>query len=144
MPVWLQIVLGVCAPLIAFLQWKLSRHKLKLDLFDRRWKIYAATNDMLATLINGSDEDRRERANDFRRQLMDARFLCSKNTIDFLDKVNEQIASVVDAERALRSVPQNSPGRKEAEMLVVKKIEECRAGYKALVSIFKKELRIDF
>lgn len=52
-----------------------SRHKLKLDLLDRRWTVYAATNDILVTLVNGSDEDRREYSKDFHRRLMDARFL---------------------------------------------------------------------
>ena len=53
MPYLLQIVLGLSAPVIAgfsvyigYQQWKLSTYKLKHDLFEKRWKVYAATNDV--------------------------------------------------------------------------------------------------
>lgn len=67
MPVWLQVGLGLAAPLIAaagvfvaFQQWLLGRRGLKHDLFDRRWAVYAATNDVIAaaqlreSLVNDS------------------------------------------------------------------------------------------
>lgn len=144
MPVWLQIILGVCAPLIAYQQWKLNKHKLKLDLFDRRWKIYAAANDLLAMLINGSEDDRRECAKEFRRRLMDARFLCSSATIVFLERVDSRIKFVVDAERALRKITHDGTDRRDAEALVAKEIEGCRSDLKFLLSVFRKELRINF
>jgi hypothetical protein len=35
--------LGVAVTIVAWLQWLVARNKLCLDLFDRRYKIYEAT-----------------------------------------------------------------------------------------------------
>jgi hypothetical protein len=129
---------------IGFQQWRLSRHRLKLDLFDRRWAIYAATNDMLASLINGSDDDRRACAKDFRRRLLDAKFLCSSDTMAFVHRVNQRIFDVVDSERNLRAIDPGAPERKDAEARVANEAKGCKDDCDALVGIFKRELRINF
>lgn len=62
MPLWLQIILGISATLVAifgayisFKQWKLSAYKLKHDLFERRWEVYVAAHDLIAITLNGKD-----------------------------------------------------------------------------------------
>jgi hypothetical protein len=137
-------VIAVLGTYIAYQQWKINSHKLRLDLFEKRWAIYAATNDMLATLIRGSEDERREAAQNFRRRLIDANFLCSKDTVSFLDKVNLRIASVVDTERAVTKIHQEAPGRKEAELRAASEADGARADYESLVSVFAKDLRINF
>ncbi|MFB9127118.1 hypothetical protein E2553_40290 [Paraburkholderia dipogonis] len=64
MPVWLQVVLGLTAPMIAaagafvaFQQWLLGRRGLKHDLFDRRWAVYASTNDVIAAHLSGKADE---------------------------------------------------------------------------------------
>jgi hypothetical protein len=150
-PHWTAYVTALLTPIVAvfaayvgYQQWRLNRHKLKLDLFDRRWAIYAATNDMLASLIHGSDDARRICAETFRRRLLDAQFLCSSETVMFLRHVNQRISDVVDSERALRDTAIDVPERLGAETRVLEQAKGCKEDYDALVPVFSRELRINF
>ena len=65
MPILLQIVLGISAPAIAcfgayvsYRQWQLGKYKLKHDLFEKRWLIYATAHDAIALFLNGSEEEK--------------------------------------------------------------------------------------
>jgi hypothetical protein len=42
------LFLGLAVAVIAWLQWRLASDKLRLDLFDRRYKIYDATMRFVA------------------------------------------------------------------------------------------------
>jgi len=46
------LFLSLAVALFAGLQWRLARTKLRLDLFDRRYKVYAAAKK-LPTLVLG-------------------------------------------------------------------------------------------
>lgn len=57
-PVWLQIVLGICATLlsgggayIAYQSWSTARNKLKLDLFERRLAIYEGAHSFVGSIV---------------------------------------------------------------------------------------------
>jgi hypothetical protein len=136
--------IAILAAYIGYQQWQLNRHKLKLDLFDKRWEVYAATNDMLASLLQGSAEDRRSRAKDFRRMLMDAKFICSKETVAFLGRIERRITEVEASERALRDTELSDPKRHLAEKRVLDEAHRCKEDYDALVTVFSRELRINF
>ena len=46
--------LSIALAIIAALQWRVADNKLRLDLFDRRYKVYDATRKFLAVIIRGS------------------------------------------------------------------------------------------
>jgi hypothetical protein len=41
------LVVGLAIAVIAFLQFKVAHDKLRLELFDRRFKVYAATKGLI-------------------------------------------------------------------------------------------------
>jgi hypothetical protein len=45
------LIVGFGIILFAFLQWRTAHDKLRLDLFDRRYKIYKATRDFLGVIL---------------------------------------------------------------------------------------------
>jgi hypothetical protein len=53
---------------------------LRHELFDRRWKVRAATNDVFAAHLNGRSEDALERFQELLRGKMDAAFLLPEDT----------------------------------------------------------------
>jgi len=68
------LVIGFIAVYVAYQQWRTSNHRLKLDLFDRRLKVYTATKRLIDNTIvkfEISDEDLRA----FNRDLSEAEFL---------------------------------------------------------------------
>jgi len=44
-------VVAVLGSFIAYRQWRLAQNKLKLDLFDRRLKIYEAAKNLLGSIV---------------------------------------------------------------------------------------------
>ncbi|MFC3110863.1 hypothetical protein ACFQAT_28395 [Undibacterium arcticum] len=129
---------------IAYQQWRLNHHKLKLDLFEKRWKIYSATHDAMAVFINGSEDDRREYFVEFQRRIMDARFLCSENTVKFLESVRDRIFRLMDAERKFSKLVNDAPERTSTMKQITDETDGLRSEHKSLVSIFSKELQITF
>jgi hypothetical protein len=54
------LLIGIVAGFIAYQQWKLARQKLKLDLFEKRYKVYDATRKFLSVILrdaNFTDKD---------------------------------------------------------------------------------------
>lgn len=50
-------VVAVLGSFIAYRQWRLAQNKLKLDLFDRRFKVYEAARDLLASIMTRGKAD---------------------------------------------------------------------------------------
>ena len=97
-PLWLQIVLGVSAPAIAFFgayisykQWQLGQYKLKHDLFERRWLIYAAAHDAIATSIHGSSSERLDTFKNLKVKILSAKFLFPIDIFNYLNEIADQI-----------------------------------------------------
>jgi len=45
------LVLDISVAIVAWLQWWIALNKLRLDLFDRRYKVYDATRTFLAAIL---------------------------------------------------------------------------------------------
>ncbi|MGP8431917.1 hypothetical protein ACT2FY_00450 [Paraburkholderia fungorum] len=147
MPTWLQIIIGVAAPLIAgagvfvaYQQWLVGQRSLKHDLFDRRWNVYAATNDVIAAHLNGKAEDASERLQEFLRRKMDAAFLLPASTNAFLGDVLTAVEEYRSARRKLAATPADKLERGNVEASVLQTEEALKALHTRLVEVFRKPL----
>ena len=80
------LVVGVSVAFIALQQWLLARHKLRLDLFEKRYGVYEASKQFLSVILsraNFTDEDLRA----FNIGTMDAVFLYPKRINDYLHRI---------------------------------------------------------
>jgi hypothetical protein len=80
------LVVGLSVAFIALQQWILARHRFRLDLFDKRYKVYEATAQFLAVIIahaNFEDEDLRV----FTIGTRDATFLFPKQITDHIHRI---------------------------------------------------------
>ena len=50
-------VIAVLGAYLAYRQWRLAQNKFKLDLFDRRLRIYEAARDLLASIMSSGKAD---------------------------------------------------------------------------------------
>ncbi len=101
MPIWLQIVLGVSAPAIAcfgayisYRQWQLGRYKLKHDLFEKRWLIYATAHDAIVLFLNGSEEEKINQFKDLKVKIVGAKFLFPPNVCHYLNDIFNRIYDI--------------------------------------------------
>jgi hypothetical protein len=80
------LVVGVSVAIIALLQWWVAHNKLRLDLFDRRYKVYEATKTFVNLLALGSiftDEELFK----FNAATLDAEFLFDSDVVQYLTQL---------------------------------------------------------
>ena len=78
--------IAVAVGLVAVQQWLLARHKFRLDLFEKRYKVYEAAGRFLSiiqALANFNDEDLRT----FSIGTGDAVFLYPKQITDYIHQI---------------------------------------------------------
>jgi len=76
---------AILGAFIAFRQWKLAQNKLKLDLFDRRFKVYEAARKFLSSVVtNGEVTD--EALHAFMYGTREAEWVLSQAVADYIDK----------------------------------------------------------
>ena len=80
------LVVGLIVAYIALQQWLLARHKLRLDLFEKRYRVYEAAARFLSTIMSladFNDDDLRT----YNIGTMDAVFLYPKHIKDYLHQI---------------------------------------------------------
>jgi hypothetical protein len=80
------LVVGLSVAFIALQQWRLARHRFRLDLFDKRYRVYEATAQFLAVIMahaDFQDEDLRV----FTIGTRDAAFLFPKRITEHIHQI---------------------------------------------------------
>ena len=78
--------MGLAVAIIALQQWQVARNKLRLDLFDRRYKVFEATRLFLSVILSEatfSDAQLLE----FYRGTSDTAFLFDQQVVDYLKEI---------------------------------------------------------
>ena len=78
-------IVAVLGSLIAYRQWRLTQNKLKLDLFDRRFSIYQASNTLIASIMTSGRAKDADLFN-FLVATKEAKWLLSQEVAEYLDK----------------------------------------------------------
>jgi hypothetical protein len=87
---------AVLGATIAYRQWRLAQNKLKLDLFDRRFKVYEGARDLLASIMtSGKAED--DEVFKYLLATREAKWLLSNEVAEYLDK--QLYHKVIDLQR---------------------------------------------
>jgi len=76
---------AVLGALIGYRQWRLAQNKLKLDLFDRRFKVYEAARDLLASIMT-SGKEKDDEVFKFMVATREAKWLFDTEVANYLDK----------------------------------------------------------
>ncbi len=93
------LVIGVIAAWIAFQQWRVARAKLNLDLFERRLRLYRATDKYLLESLSGGPQSFLETI----EGLNEAPFLFGPEVTTYLQKV-------LDMRNELRGIDTRAQG----------------------------------
>jgi hypothetical protein len=83
------LIVGLSVAYIAWQQWQVARSKLRLDLFDRRYKVFEATRKFLAVISRDARfED--SQLFEFYAGTSDAEFLFGSEVVDYLEEIRER------------------------------------------------------
>lgn len=89
----LSVVTALIALYIAFQQWKTNRDKVKLDLYDRRYKIYDETRRFIASAVRNGDLTNDDFSK-FYSVLPEARFLFQEDVYCYMQELINKGASL--------------------------------------------------
>jgi hypothetical protein len=98
------LVVACALAYVAWQQWQLARHRLRLDLFDRRYKVYDATRKFLSIILR---EARFEDAQlfEFYAGTSDAEFLFDSAVVTYLEQVRKRAVHMRTAQRVYEHMP---------------------------------------
>lgn len=83
----LPFALSVIVAYIAFAQWRVSKNKLKLDLFDKRFQVFTASKDFIAYCLTHSYRPTNEAKNEFLQKTKGAEFLFNNKIRNLVDEI---------------------------------------------------------
>ena len=84
---------GIVLAFIACLQFKVAHDKLRLELFDRRYKVYAATKKFLIVVVRNARFERSDLFEMF-AGTADADFLFDKDVLDYLKQIADRATAM--------------------------------------------------
>ncbi|EKO4006962.1 hypothetical protein ACTWWB_003768 [Vibrio fluvialis] len=82
-------VIAVVGVVIAWLQWRLGSTKFKYDVFEKRYKVFEATQRYIGHIISTADVDENERIN-FLRDTKVAFAIYDSRVTDYLKLVHDK------------------------------------------------------
>jgi len=82
------LFLSLAVVIIAALQWQVARNKLRLDLFDRRYKAYDATRKFLAGILRAATFTDSQLF-EFNACTSDTEFLFGRDVVDYLAQIRK-------------------------------------------------------
>jgi hypothetical protein len=83
------LFLSVAVVVIAWQQWRVAENKLRLDLFDRRYKVYDATKEFLAGIIRDATFTDSQLF-EFNAETSDAEFLFEADLVAYLAQIRKR------------------------------------------------------
>ena len=98
------LVLGVSVAIVAWLQWWVALNKLRLDLFDRRYKVYDATRNFLGAIIREAKFTNSELF-EFYARTSDAEFLFGADVTEHLEKIRKRAVHLQTAQKIYDPLP---------------------------------------
>ena len=82
--------------IITFMQWKLARNKLKLDLFDKRYVVYKACTQFISAISTAGASSNEEQAN-FLRDTSDAKWLFNLEIAKYINEILWETAMEIES-----------------------------------------------
>ena len=84
------LIVGLSVAYIAWQQWQVARSKLRLELFDRRYKVFEATRKFLAVILRDARCFEDSQLFEFNAGTSDAEFLFGSEVVDYLAEIRKR------------------------------------------------------
>ena len=98
------ILVSLCVAYIAWQQWQVARNKLRLDLFERRYKIYEATRKFLGAIVQKAFFTEIQ-LHEYNVGTSDAEFLFGIEIVACLNKIYERAISLQTHQKVGETLP---------------------------------------
>jgi len=112
-------IVAVLGSIIAYRQWRTAQHKLKFELFDRRFTVYEAARNFLASVMT-SGRAKEEEIYKFLLATREAKWLLNNEVAEYLE--NELYHNALDLQ-VLQAELEGVPVGEERSTIVHKQSE---------------------
>lgn len=130
---FLPLITAVFGAYIAYQQYQTNRQKLKLDLYDRRIKIYNSAMQLALTSSRMGYEDIKSKLGEFDYSLHEAYFLFDENVSTKLEEIWNKANTLI----ALLEQREELENRQELPNKLVREIVELREGFPKEIKILR-------
>jgi len=135
------VLIAAAVAYIAYRQYSLAREKFKLDMFEKRFAVYKATQRFLTLIFRDGKVDM-DKLFEFRRDTQDATFLFGEEIPAYLKRLDKQALDLWESTVTLRDLPVGEERRllsgKVAELL-----KALIGELPALENVFSSYLKFD-
>ena len=98
------LFLSIAVVVIAWQQWRIADSKLRLDLFDRRYKVYDATRKFLAVIIREATFTDSQLF-EFYGGTSDAEFLFGADVVEYLGQIRNRAVDMRTHQTLFQQMP---------------------------------------
>ena len=117
----LTLVIAVVAVWIAKQQWKTNAGRVKLDLFDRRFRVFGQVREILSVVLRDGDVNL-DNLQRFRSETVEAEFLFGSEIAAYISEIYKHGLSLWSGNEQLRGAREGASGidpQEEAEKIQV-------------------------
>jgi hypothetical protein len=98
------IIIALFAAYIAFRQYFLGREKFKLDLFEKRFAVFAATRRFLTHILQQANVSL-EQLFEYRAGIAEATFLFDDDIVNYLKSIDERALELLTSMETMKPLP---------------------------------------
>ena len=98
------VLVAVFAAYVAYRQYTLGREKFKLDLFDKRFSVFAATRRFLTHVLQQANVSM-EQLFEYRAGVAEATFLFDDGIVDYLTSIDERALRLWTSMETMKPLP---------------------------------------
>lgn len=142
-------VIGIAIFIVAFLQWKLNRNRLKFELFERRYEVYTTTAKFINDVIIDREMIRLERIKDFNQATDKSYFLFKGKKINcVLDnlymKTTELTAIIHERDQIIEDPKSDESMKRKYSDKIFNLYKDIMKDASLMRDEFKKHIHLNF
>ncbi|MBI2713359.1 MAG: hypothetical protein HYX37_02750 [Rhizobiales bacterium] len=138
-PTFVTLVVGAIAALLTYWQFKTARDKLRLDLFEKRFKVYSAYFRTHAAVL-GHWPNRNDVVAEFAALKGEARFLFDAPASDFIDAAVLEFAGLTSHQDMQREMRRDGQHDEQLGRTIISLLERIEARERIANETFEKYL----
>jgi hypothetical protein len=101
-------VLAAVAACVAYAHYRLSRERIKLELFEKRFKVFTGASLFLRRILEQGGLPDLEPLGEFRTAIEEAKFLFNEDITDYLDEIYRHAVSLHNTAKTSERLPVRS------------------------------------
>jgi hypothetical protein len=98
------VLVAIFVACVSFQQYRINREKFKLDLFEKRFAVFAATRKLLSIVLRDAKAELKNLF-EYRAAVAEATFLFDDEITNYLNEIDKQFLRLHTTDEELKEIP---------------------------------------